>query len=198
MGTWTALEAIGTLLTGLVAIGAILYAEYYKPKFRGPRLKVEHENRSPFNKVVTPVDNNLRPVGGPQWWARLRVRNAGHSTAHRVIGRLVEVWNSGTGERVEQFDPCTLSWSGPIGVTPIDLSPEDYEYLDLTFTWSDEPQPMLHLRTERIPRGTPFDFPQGPYVFSVALYSEDAPTERVRYATKWRTKLFDGVELQRL
>ena len=69
-----------------------------------------------------------------------------------------------------------MRWVGTQKCEPQNLSPKDYDFLDIFFTVENDPN--FYINTEYVLRGSPLNFKKdlNPYLLQIAVYSDDAPT----------------------
>ncbi|MBI1802411.1 MAG: hypothetical protein HYR71_12370 [Chloroflexi bacterium] len=192
---WVALSTIVNVMLVLI----VVYTEFVKPKLLAPRLDVYYVDGSGF---VVEKDMEVRGVGGKFVHAvNLRVRNLGRSSAHKIIGRITDVVSVETNRRIEGFFPVPLNWAGPPNTAEtVDLNRFDEEFLGFISVYSDPT--YLYTGSDPMPnrehRFIPAD--KQPYIFTVSLYSDNAPTVRRRFKVSWDDpkKHWDKVNISRL
>ena len=137
----------GSLLVVAVAIWRARIEQW----LWGPKLSIDFDESNidePFYKTAPTNIGALQRPWPPDkhWifnlqvdatWLRVRIRNAGKSTARNCYGKLTDVRVN--GERQKQLDPIFLHWVGnpPVneqGASPHkDIPPEGKEWMDLCF-----------------------------------------------------------------
>ena len=179
--TWEWLRFfIPLLITILIA----LYGDLIRRLIIGPKISIEHKNKQPFNKILNTEDSKEHPLFA--LFIRLRIRNVGKTTAHKVYGRVTRLEYANKNESIQYFDPTTLHWAGYPHGEKVDLGPQDYEYLDLVVIYEYEDSFSI-CGNPKIYRGSPLRFKtklQPHYIF-VSIYSEDAPTESEKFLLEW-------------
>jgi hypothetical protein len=125
------ISAIGTVLAVIVAI-VLSVSSLIAKWWNRPRFKVEFKNEEPYSRT-TKFPSYLA------YWIRLRVLNVGRSVAKDCEGKLVKIIDAQTKEELRNFDPVVLHWVGARIDKPIDINKNEYEYLDIINTQSNDP-----------------------------------------------------------
>jgi hypothetical protein len=117
---------VGTAVTFLTAVIALLVALGVFDRALGPRLRLAYEQREPWSRP------GHDPVDGDVVWVRISVENVGRKSARGCVGRLVAITTD--GEPRSDIDPVQLRWAGvprTQAFEPIDIRPRQREFLDV-------------------------------------------------------------------
>lgn len=131
---------------------------------------MEFENAEPFARhalAVSPTGIGLAKV--PAFWLRLRVKNVGRSVARECEGKLVSIVQADNMEERKDFDPVILHWVGTSRIR-IDINRDEYEYLDLAYTTTDQPDRITIYAMEEALRGINLRPPRQDYLLHIVLY----------------------------
>ncbi|MFC1972489.1 response regulator transcription factor [Chloroflexota bacterium] len=127
------------------------------------------------------------PKGISSYWLRLRIANCGKSVAKRCVGKLTRITDD-SGNDVTDYDPVSLLWVGTkleeIPLSPIDLNPGDYEYLNVFHTQEDMSNDAIICR-DILPRGTIVSLKPGRYILSITIYGDNASPKTEHYRLTW-------------
>jgi len=185
--------ALGAFST-LAVVFVTVYLQFIKPYRRQPRFKIEFDMGKPCCRK-TAVDvklDNERTYTTQAYWLRIRVWNFGKSVAKRCIGKLVAVMDK-DGNLIDQYDPVTLKWVGTdenaVPLWPIDLNPEEYEYLDVLSTRYDV-KSHAYIMTDRMRRGIPKSLPPGSYILHITIYGDGVSPESKYFSVHWLGQSF--------
>jgi len=188
-----AVSAFGTLAIVFVTV----YLQFIKPWSQQPRFRIEFDMGEPYCRK-TSVDvklDNERTYTTEAYWLRIRVRNLGKSVAKRCIGKLVVVMDR-DGNRIERYDPVTLKWVGTdedaVPLWPIDLNPEEYEYLDVLSTRYDVKN-WAYIMTDRMRRGIPKVLSPGSYILHITIYGDGVSPESKYFSVHWLGQSFTSI-----
>ncbi len=181
-------QAIGSIITVLVALFTVILFQMLKPWFERPKLKIEFENRFPCCKDSPTTDyGDTRPA----YWVRLRIRNIGRSSAQKCFGRMLEI-HDGRGTWLERYDPETLDWRGII-TGLITLAPGDFEYLDVWLTAKDVSDMRLRI-SDHTARSGLFDFRPGNYTIKIIIFSDNAKPVSQVFRVDWNG-IYDQIKM---
>lgn len=180
-----AVSAFGTLAVVFLTV----YLQFIRPRRQQPRFRIEFDMGEPYCRKIS-VDVKLDKEGTyttEEYWLRIRVRNLGKSVARRCIGKLVAVMDK-DGNLIEEYDPVTLKWVGTdenaVPLWPIDLNPEECEYLDVLSTRYDD-KVWAHIMTDRMPRGTLKVLEPGSYILHITIYGDGVSPESKYLSVHW-------------
>ena len=190
---WTAIGALATILAVIMA----LFGEKIKSKIWGARLFIEHKNKLPFNKHAYSINTNGQTKKG--FYIRLKIENTGKSTAHSVYGKLTKIEYLEENQSIDIYDPSVLRWVSTQECKPINLSPRDFDFLDILFSIENEDNFIL--QTDYKLRGSPFVFKKNlsPHALYISIYSDDAPTVSARFSLQFDiSQRYDSIKLQKL
>lgn len=188
-----AVGAFGTLAVVFVTV----YLQFIKPWHQQPRFGIEFDMGVPYCRK-TSVDVKLdkeRTYTTMAYWLRIRVRNLGKSVARRCIGKLVAVMDT-DGNLIQQYDPVTLKWVGTdenaVPLWPIDLNPEECEYLDVLSTRYDV-KSHAYIMTDRMRRGIPKALLPGSYILHITIYGDGVSPESKYFSVHWLGQSFTSI-----
>ncbi len=220
-GIGTLLLAIGTFIT--------IYLAY----FVNPKLKIEFSQEEPYcrnafipaeligltnsmgKKWVNELIKYLKKSGikynpsnplVPGYWVRVKVKNEGGKSAHRCVGKLVEIKDWDNRIRTD-FDISALHWVGHFetdnyyrvfsttGINysvnksnkfePIDLGIDDHQYLDIL--WIEFGIDLFHINCPRFPdRGIKYDYEPQIYFLKILVTSENAESTGITLRVEWK------------
>jgi hypothetical protein len=172
------MDVVGWFGVGIAFI-TLAWVEWIKPWWYAPKLKIEFENGVPYCKS-SPTD--FYGDSRPAYWVRLRIRNAGRSSAMNCIGKMLEVRDE-QGTCLERYDPETLAWRG-LNRGPIDLAPHDFEYLDVWLTAKDISDMLVRVY-DYTDRGGQFRFGPGKYTIKVTILADNSKPSSQVFEVAW-------------
>ena len=177
-------DNLGNIAAISLALAAIftLFVTIYINFLRKPKFSIEFEQKEPFCRFSkTPIGQNRFRDG---YWIRIRVKNIGKTTAHKCVGKLIEIRDS-NGNLVKSFDPVILHWVCYPGKVfePIDLGRSDYEYLDVV--WTEQGFDIAMINCDRRPRGILFDLPPGDYELTIMIVGDNANAVPKIFRLSW-------------
>ena len=171
-------SAIGTVLAVIVAI-MLSVSSLIAKWWNKPRFKVEFKNEEPYCRTTTfPLYL--------AYWIRLRFLNEGRSVAKDCEGKLVKIIDAQTKEERKDFDPVVLHWVGTTIDKPIDINKNEYEYLDIIHTQSND-QDRFYIRAvgvEKDPRGINLNPERRDYFLHIELYGANVGPKFVEIELK--------------
>lgn len=140
--------AVATLISSAVAAGIAIYFGYFHTKRLEPKLKLcflENPD-TPFLKEIgfEPQTINFQgqplQVAIPAVNARLKIFNAGKSTAKNVQARIekIELYHANNSIETLYYHPTTVKWSGEPDWKPVDIVSQSYFFLDLFYSKNEE------------------------------------------------------------
>ena len=177
---WIALLPI---LPSVIALIIAIWGDILRRWGIGPKIEVTHGNNLPYNKIakITKKNGELSPA----LFIRVKVKNAGRTTAHKVYGRLTSIKYAKNNKTIQEYDPCTLNWVGYPPDTKIDLGPEDHEFLDVIYRLMNDQR--FHISTKPLLKGSSLAFKVElqPHIISLSVYSEDAKTQKLKFRLRW-------------
>lgn len=153
------------LAISLIALLLSAFNAYWN-FIRKPKLKIVYKDEEPYRKYLSSETDF-----SPEWYIRFKVINVRKAVAKRCVGKIVE-WYTGD-RRVESFDPIKLHWvsNGLEDYSGIDLSYQEFDYLDLVVTQRKENRFRIYSNTHL--RGIPLYFNMNEkHTLKVAVYSE--------------------------
>jgi len=168
MTDWQAISAVGTFVAVGVALFIAIFGQWATRKIFGPRVRIEFESRAPFlvrtDRTLVPVERGSDELTnlGVSFWVRVRIHNAGKSTAERCKVKLLNVQYDGGKKELERFDPVILRWvSPPLGTEqfkPLDILRDEKELCNL-LSLLQAKQQIAEIECDSEPRGaiTAFD-----------------------------------------
>ena len=182
--------AIGTISTLLVVL-ATLYLEFVKPWRKGPRFSTDFGMAEPFCRTATMEGTDIEA-----YYLRVKVKNSGKSVAKRCVGKLIAVMDR-DGAGSDKYDPMPLHWVGTDAeacpLSPIDLNPDDYEYLDVLQTMEGKRQAFIC--TDRELRGIRKHLNPGQHILHITVYG-DGVTPKTQYLSlDWRGETFKEISM---
>ncbi|MDZ7725578.1 MAG: hypothetical protein U5R06_22830 [candidate division KSB1 bacterium] len=168
------MNELNTLFSGLALVLSIISLYLHRRK---PKLHIIYEDKFPFKKLLM-VKNGSRPFP-PEVFIRVKVLNSQRKIAKNCFGKITEWYTN--GKNVNKFDPIKLHWvSNNIDdYSPIDLSKDEFEYLDILLTKKDQSKIQVYSNTH--PRGTPLIFDdKDDHIFKLSIYCENET-----FVSKW-------------
>lgn len=164
------------ILPSFIALIIAIWGDILRRWGIGPKIEVTHSNNLPYNKIANVTKKNGELTSA--FFIRVKVKNAGRTTAHKVYGRLTSINYAKNNKTIEEYDPCTLHWVGYSPETKIDLGPEDHEFLDVIYRLKNDQRFCIY--TKLLLKGTPLAFKVElqPHIISLSVYSEDAKKQR--------------------
>lgn len=150
---WAALEAIGTLLAVIVALGWRDIRDWLKR----PTLVILPIGSGPPDWVKVPTKRRRRDDGKviaevDTYFLRMRVKNEGHTRAKEVEAFAAKLLKEHDGEfrEVESFIPMNLDWAHRGAVLP-GLSPHSSRYCAIAAIYDPEKRPEFPPQDEQWP-----------------------------------------------
>jgi len=188
IGMWIALGSVATAIVVIINV----YLIFFQPWWKRPKFLIEFEMKRPFcretmTKVFTSEDGHTAT-----YWLRLRVKNSGKSVARRCLGRLIAIMDS-EDKIISDFDPMHLHWVNTdwhaIPFLPIDLSKDEYEYVDTLVTQTGDDK--IHLCGDQFEwasyskRGIRNSLEPGKYVIHVTIYGDNVKPKPKYLSLAW-------------
>jgi len=156
----------------VIAVIALLLSGFtvYWQFCRKPDIRIIYKDEQPFRKLSSPLNE---PISYPtEWFIRIMIKNNSRIIARNCIGKITEWYTEGI--RDSRIDPVKLHWvsNSPEDYSGINLSYQDFDYIDLIYTKQDKQNICIYTNTH--PRAFPicFDFKKN-HIFKFALYSDN-------------------------
>lgn len=135
--------------------------------YRKPRLKIEYDDKSPFKKLAMDLDSKKSyPI---ELFFRVKILNSKFVLAKNVTCKITRWYTN--SKLVKEFDPIKLHWvsNEPKDFSSIDLSKDEFEYVDVLRTKRDLSKIQIYTNTH--PRATPIEFNQkDEHIFKLSVY----------------------------
>jgi len=137
------LEAVGSIIAAIVALGTVLYFEIFKPKRDQPKLDIS-VSMTPPDCLKSPISS--RPISqstvekseeiivADNYLLRFKVINTGNTGAEDVevfAGNLSRQQADGSFKTVASFLPMNLQWADHPGILVPAIPPGMYKYCKL-------------------------------------------------------------------
>jgi hypothetical protein len=190
------MSEINTLFAGLALILSIVSLYLHKRK---PKLHIIYKDKSPFKKLLM-VKNGPRPYP-LEVFIRVKILNSQSKIAKNCFGKITNWYTN--GKNVKEFDPIKLHWVSNVtdDYSSIDLSKDEFEYLDILFTRKDQAKIQIYSNTH--PRGTPLIFnDKDDHIFKLSVYCENetyiSTWFKINYQEKDENKEFTWLSMQKL
>lgn len=136
---------------------------------RKPNIEIVYHDDEPYRKLLIPEG---RKNYDAEWFVRIKVINTNRLIAKNCFGKIIEWYTN--GEKVKSFDPIKLHWvsNPPNDFSHINLSYQEFDYLDLIVT--EKNQNKIKLYTNTHSRGIPIDFDlKSEHLLKVVIYCEN-------------------------
>lgn len=155
---------IGTLALFIAAITA------WWQFFRKPKVKIIYEDDEPYRKLLQSINDPDRY--NLEWYIRIKIKNCSRVIAKNCFGKVTEWYTN--NEIVNDFDPIKLHWvsNDPTDYSKVNLSFQEYDFLDLFFT--NRKKNKIQLYTNTHARGIRIEHDlKADHILRVDIYSEN-------------------------
>ena len=118
----------------ILALSLSAFVAYWQ-FLRKPKLEIHYQDCDPYRKLLIP--ETQRHDYGIEWFIRAKIINKRKVIAKNCFAKIIE-WHT-NNEKVINFDPIKIHWvsNTPEDYSSINLSYQEYDYIDLFYTHND-------------------------------------------------------------
>jgi len=142
------LTAVGTVGTGIVAVGLAIWGNFLRGLVFKPKLVASIGTEAPYAHHLSRLEQDKKREA---YWCRMGIENTGNISAREVEVRLISLVRKGSGGKYvsdPDFRPLNLNWSHTLKSVMPKIDQKLSKYCDLCHVWKTDGDLLLYLDTE--------------------------------------------------